>query len=168
MIQDNCFPHEIDREGTQEMLSREQGAEKSGYKNLVQSYLGGLVDMQKTISPCHPKINQWAKRAPDQASEIIVISSESSDEDGPPKPGAQHQVVDHMRWVRMASFGAMESQASEFRALVSWMHFTLSALHSQWFSSSWEPVLCIYLMWHFGKCGGQALIHWICVFMRRH
>ncbi|KAM5269227.1 nuclear body protein SP140-like protein isoform 1-T1 [Hipposideros larvatus] len=61
------------------------GAELSKYDNLVQSG-AVVVELKDTISPCCPKMNQGgqqARPACDRASEIIVISSEPSEEGAP-------------------------------------------------------------------------------------
>lgn len=67
------------------LLNGGQRAELSKYDNLVQS---GAVfaEVKDIISPCCPKMNQGgqqARPACDRASEIIVISSEPSEEGAP-------------------------------------------------------------------------------------
>ncbi|KAM5269228.1 nuclear body protein SP140-like protein isoform 2-T2 [Hipposideros larvatus] len=67
------------------LLNGGQRAELSKYDNLVQSG-AVVVELKDTISPCCPKMNQGgqqARPACDRASEIIVISSEPSEEGAP-------------------------------------------------------------------------------------
>lgn len=67
------------------LLNGGQRAELSKYDNLVQSG-AVVVEVKDTISPCCPKMNQGgqqARPACDRASEIIVISSEPSEEGAP-------------------------------------------------------------------------------------
>lgn len=67
------------------LLNGGQRAELSKYDNLVQSG-AVVVELKDTISPCCPKMNQGGQQASpacDRASEIIVISSEPSEEGAP-------------------------------------------------------------------------------------
>ncbi|CAD7686810.1 unnamed protein product [Nyctereutes procyonoides] len=92
VIEDKYFPQEDDSEETQKLPSTEpsceQGTELSRSENPVQSCVVDLVNIQKTIASCHLRTNQEGQPAGiacDQASEIIMISSESSEEEEPPE-----------------------------------------------------------------------------------
>ncbi|CAK7320401.1 Nuclear body protein SP140-like protein [Vulpes lagopus] len=76
------------REGVQPSWVIGKGTELSRSENPVQSCVVDLVNIQKTIASCHLRTNQEGQPAGiacDQASEIIMISSESSEEEEPPE-----------------------------------------------------------------------------------
>ncbi|XP_066201552.1 nuclear body protein SP140-like protein [Saccopteryx leptura] len=126
VIQDKYSPLESHKEEVYKLPSTqpsyEPGTEPFRYEHLTQSYAVGLMDTQKSVSSCYPKIReegQQARPARDQEPKRIVIGRESSAEGAPRE--AQRPAPHHGRGAEggRRQPGAAERQACECRAPVS-------------------------------------------------